>query len=77
MMNYQQFVETLSEISQVPSSEIRPEDHLSQHLMLDSLRMVNLLLTLAEKYQLDLSQFRSVGEIETVETLYRALTKGE
>ena len=75
IMSLEEFRALIAEISRVPLSKVREKASLRDDLGIDSLQLVNLITVLTERLKTDFSQIQSMGDIETVEKLYKTLVK--
>jgi acyl carrier protein len=76
-MTVDDFCRMISVIVRLPRDKVQPHSSFRDDLGIDSLQMVNLIVALADKAELDLSRLRHMDEVLTVEAMYCTLMGGE
>ncbi|MFB5087020.1 phosphopantetheine-binding protein [Psychrobacillus sp. PGGUH221] len=67
----------ISEIAHVPIDNIKKESKFQDDLGIDSLKLVNLFIQLAEVTGVEFNRFLLAEDLKTVGGIYFAITKGE
>jgi acyl carrier protein len=76
-MTLDDFRQVISEICRIPLEQIKEDSMFRDHLGVDSLTMVNLLLEIADRYGLELGVIQSHEDVQSVGSLYRKFLGGE
>ncbi len=76
-MTFDDFRHLVSELSQVPFKSIHEDASFRDDLGIDSLQMVNLIVSLTERFGLDTSKISTMEDIDTVGKMYRYLAGGK
>ncbi|WP_102345142.1 acyl carrier protein [Bacillus sp. Marseille-P3661] len=75
-MTFEHFRQIISDTSHVPIELIKEDSSFRDHLGIDSLQMVNLLIEISEKVGTGLEKLIGLDDLSTVGKLYDSLTKG-
>ncbi|WP_428911904.1 acyl carrier protein [Niallia sp. Krafla_26] len=76
-MSFEEFCKIISEISKVPLDQIQKESSFRDHLDVDSLQMVNLILELTTILGIENIKIRSNEDFATVWSLYQLVISEE
>lgn len=76
-MTLEDFRQLISDIAKIPLSQIKETSSIKDDLGIDSLQLVNLIVLVAERFGMDMTQLNSLEDIRTVEKMYRIFGKGE
>lgn len=76
-MSFTEFSQLVSEISKIPLNEITEESSFRDDLAIDSLQMVNLIVEVSVRYNLDLQSVQSIEDFTSVGKMYMTLTEGK
>lgn len=75
-MTVDDFRKVISDIAKIPVDQIKQQSSFKDDLGIDSLMMVNLIIEVTSRFDLDLEFIKSADDMRTVEKMYLLLTKG-
>ncbi|MFC4401658.1 acyl carrier protein [Gracilibacillus xinjiangensis] len=76
-MTFEQFSRIVSEISHISIDHIQEESSFRDDLGIDSLQMVNLLVEISERIELDLNKINDSDTFSTPGKLFELISKGD
>ncbi|MFC4557781.1 acyl carrier protein [Virgibacillus kekensis] len=74
-MQFEQFVDVISDITHLPAENITAESSFRNDLGIDSLNLVNLFIQLSEETGIGFEQLVRADDVETVGSVYKILEK--
>ncbi|WP_102027422.1 acyl carrier protein [Salirhabdus sp. Marseille-P4669] len=76
-MNFKQFVEMLSDFTNIPANTITKDAQFVDDLGVDSLNMVNLLIQISEATNVEFERFIKADSLKTVGSIYNIISQEE
>lgn len=76
-MTFDELRKVIAEIANIPLEKIQEQSSFKNDLGIDSLQMVNLIIEISTKYNINLKKFQNNSDLQTVGNLFNVLTKEE